>query len=106
MSDVRYEDDQVRCDDEAITIKNYYFPMASKRIPYSLIRGVERVELTGMNAMRRWRIWGSGDFIHWWNLDRHRPSKSVALVLETGHTVRPTITPNDPDAVETILTHK
>jgi hypothetical protein len=61
------------------------------------------MELTGLNAVRRWRIWGSGDFVHWWNLDPKRPSKRMALVLDTGHRICPTITPDDPDAVEQII---
>lgn len=97
-----YEDSRIRCDEQDLTIRLYY-PWGSKRIRYSSIRGVERLPLTGANKVRKWRIWGSGDFIHWWNLDVRRPQKDVALVLDVGHTVRPTITPDDPDAVERIL---
>jgi hypothetical protein len=57
----------------------------------------------GVNGVRRWRIWGSGDLRHWWNLDPRRPSKTVALVLDVGRFVRPTITPNDPATVERLL---
>ena len=103
MIDTTYEDDQVACEDADLIIRRYYFPVGVKRIPYSSIHGVSRLELTGVNAMRRWRIWGSGDFIHWWNLDPKRPHKSVALVLDVGKRVRPTITPDDPDTVERIL---
>lgn len=56
--------------------------------------------------MRKWRIWGSGDFVHWWNLDVRRPGKDVALVIDVGERILPTITPNDPDAVERILTQR
>jgi hypothetical protein len=100
---VPYEDDQVACSDIDLVIKRYYFPARSKRIPYSDIRDVTRWELTGVMALSRWRIWGSGDFVHWWNLDPKRPRKSVALVLDIGKRVKPTITPNDPDQVEQIL---
>ena len=103
MAQPTYEDDQVSCTDTELVIKRYYFPGVAKRIAYADIRGVTRLELTGINAARRWRIWGSGDFIHWWNLDPHRPSKRVALVLDVGKKVRPTITPADPEAVERIL---
>jgi hypothetical protein len=47
---------------------------------------------------------GFGDFIHWWNLDPRRPKKNVALVIDVGRRVRPTITPDDPTAVARILT--
>lgn len=38
------------------------------------------------------------------NLDAQRPGKDLALVINVGHRVRPTITPDDPRAVERILT--
>jgi hypothetical protein len=67
-----YQDGRIRCDDQALTIRLYY-PWGNKRIRDSSIRGVERLPLTGVNKVRKWRIWGSGDFIHWWNLDVRRP---------------------------------
>ena len=97
-----YQDGGIVCDDKALTIRRYY-PWGAKRIPYSSIRSVERLPLTGASTVRRWRIWGSGDFVHWWNFDAERPKKKLALVLDTGNRVRPTITPDDPDAVERIL---
>ena len=42
--------------------------------------------------------------MHWWNLDRDRPGKEVALEIDTENRIRPTITPNHPDRVERILT--
>ncbi|HVW79964.1 MAG TPA: hypothetical protein VHB69_03365 [Mycobacteriales bacterium] len=103
MADPGYADDQVACTDTDLVIKRYYLWGSSKRLPYSAIIGVRRLELTGLNAVRRWRIWGSGDFVHWWNLDPRRPRKSVALVLDIGGHVKPTITPEDPDRVEELL---
>jgi hypothetical protein len=97
-----YDDGRIACDTNGITIGRYY-PWGAKRIPYRSIRAVDRLPLTGMNKIRRWRIWGSGDFVHWWNLDPGRIHKDVALVLDIGHRVRPTITPDEPDAVERIL---
>jgi hypothetical protein len=47
---------------------------------------------------------GSGDFVHWWNLVRGRPKKQLALEIDTGHHIHPTITPDDPHTVERILT--
>jgi hypothetical protein len=97
-----YDDGTIRCDDNGLTIRRYY-PWGPKRIPYRSVKNVTRLPLTGANAVRRWRIWGSGDFIHWWNLDPHRPDKKLALVIDIGHRVRPTITPDDPEEVERIL---
>ena len=100
-----YTDSQIRCDDNGLTIRRYY-PWGAKRISYTAIKGVKALPLVGANKMRRWRIWGSGDFVHWWNLDTQRPSRSVALVIDAGRRVLPTITPDDPDAVRRILSER
>jgi hypothetical protein len=41
--------------------------------------------------------------VHWWNLDAKRPHKRLALVIDLGRHIRPTITPDDPESVERIL---
>jgi hypothetical protein len=97
-----YDDGGVACDEEGVTIRRYY-PWGAKRIPYASIKGVEELPLTGLNKMRRWRLWGSGDFVHWWNLDTGRPNKTMALVIDVGRHMRPTITPDNPETVERIL---
>ena len=104
MADNRatYKDAHIVCDDRGLLIRWYYL-WGAKRIPYTAIKGVTELPLTGLNRVRRWRLWGSGDFLHWWNLDPHRPSKSLALVLDVGHHIRPTITPDNPASVERIL---
>ena len=98
-----YDDGVVICGSDAVTIRWYYL-WGAKTIPYTMIKSVAVLPLTGANAVRRWRIWGSGDFIHWWNLDPHRPRKDTALVLDVGRLVRPTITPEDATTVQRILT--
>lgn len=97
-----YDDGRIACDSEGLVIRRYYL-WGAKRIPYASIKGVKDLPLTGVNAVRRWRIWGSGDFVHWWNLDPQRPNKELALVIDVGRRVRPTITPDDPQAVERII---
>jgi hypothetical protein len=64
---------------------------------------VKSLPLIGVNKVRRWRFWGSGDFLHWWNFDPMRAHKAVALVLDVGRWIRPTITPDDSQAVEGLL---
>jgi hypothetical protein len=100
--DAAYDDGRIRLDDESVVIRRYY-PWGEKRIPYGNLKGVTDLPLSGVNAVRRWRIWGTGDFVHWWNLDPQRPRKRRALVLDVGRRVRPTITPDQPDRVESIL---
>jgi hypothetical protein len=95
-----YDDGRIACDDMILTVRRYY-PWGTKEIPYSSIRSVKRHPLTGVRG--RWRIWGSGDFKRWWNLDPGRPHKEVALEIDVGRRIVPTITPDDPDAVERIL---
>ena len=95
-----YDDGRIACDDAALLIRQYY-PWGTKRIPYDSIRSVKRRPLRPIRG--RWRIWGSGDFKHWWNLDLGRPHKTVALEITLGRRAVPTITPDDPNAVERIL---
>jgi hypothetical protein len=97
-----YDDGGIACDEEGVVIRRYY-PWGAKRVPYATIRSVQELPLTGVNRIRRWRIWGSGDFLHWWNLDLRRPQKTLALVLDVGRHVRPTITPDNPEVIERIV---
>lgn len=102
MNGVLYDDGKIACGETALVIKRYY-PWGAKTIPYGVIRSVDRLSPLGV---RKWRLWGSGDFVHWWNLDTGRPKKELALVIDIGHHIRPTITPDDPSAVEHILTER
>jgi hypothetical protein len=98
-----YDDGGVACTDDALVIRRYYFPFGDKRIPYTKIEQVRRRPMSGWTG--RYRIWGSGDFVHWFNLDASRPGKSVMFVIKTsGGPIRPVITPDDPDRLQTELT--
>ena len=96
-----YDDGGIACDDSHLIIRHYYL-WGAKRIPYSSMRSVKKRPLTPIRG--KWRIWGSGDFVHWYNLDRQRPKKNLALEIDAGGRVRPTITPDDVETVERILT--
>lgn len=96
---IPYDDGRVALDENGILIRRYY-PWGDKRIPYASIRSVERLPPL---RVRKWRLWGSGDFVHWWNLDPGRPKKDVAIAIDVGKRIHPTITPDDPEAVERIL---
>ncbi len=95
-----YDDGRVACDEDGLVIRRYY-PWGAKRVPYDSIRGMRRRPLGTIRG--RWRLWGSGDFKHWWNLDLGRPRKSVGLEIDVGGRVIPTITPDDPDAVQRVV---
>jgi hypothetical protein len=93
-----YDDGGVACTEDALVIRRYYFPFGDKRIPYGRIELARRERMGGLTG--KYRIWGSGDFVHWYNLDAGRPAKSVQFILElSSRRVSPVITPRDPDAV-------
>jgi hypothetical protein len=100
---VVYDDGNISCDEAALIICRYY-PWGAKKIPYASIKSIEKRPLRPVRG--RWRLWGSGDFRHWYNLDFGRTKKEVALELHTGGRIIPTITPDDPNAVESILTER
>jgi hypothetical protein len=96
-----YQDGRIELTDDAVVVRGYYFPWGTKRIPYASIRALERVDLTVWRG--KGRIWGSGDFRHWANLDPQRPRKSVGFYLDLGGHVVPFLTPDDPEAFERAL---
>jgi hypothetical protein len=100
MKGMLYDDGKIACDDTSLIIRRYY-PWGAKRVPYSSIRSVKHLSPL---VVRKWRLWGSGDVVHWWNLDRDRPKKELALEIDTGRRIHPTITPDDPRRVDRILT--
>lgn len=96
-----YDDGKVACTDQELVIRNYYFFfLGAKHIPYPAIREARRVRL---GTMGRWRIHGSGDFVHWFNFDVRRPRKDSAIVIHLDGVIRPVITPDDPDRVAAVL---
>ena len=98
--DATYDDGAIRCDDDGITVR-WYYPWGSRQIPYSSIRGVRPFQLSPLRG--KWRIWGSGDLRHWFNLDLGRPRKGMGIELDCGVWVLPCITPDDPERVLSIL---
>ncbi|MGA2454993.1 MAG: hypothetical protein ABSG93_15885 [Solirubrobacteraceae bacterium] len=97
-----YEDPRIVCSADGLRISGYYVPWGSKRIPYEAIRSIRRVN-TGMLTGRA-RLWGTANPRYWANLDLQRPRKKVGFILDTGHRVRPFLTPDDPNAFEAALT--
>jgi hypothetical protein len=91
-----YADRRIRCTDEGLRIGAYY-PWGAKTVAYAQIKGVARIDLTPLRG--KLRIWGTGTFRYWANLDTKRPSKSVGLLLDLGGRISPFITPDDPVAV-------
>jgi hypothetical protein len=96
-----YDDGIITCDAEGIEIRHYYFPTGSKRVKYGQIKGLERVDMSPLKG--KLRVWGTGNFKIWANLDIKRPQKAVAFVIDNGKSVKPFVTPDDPDAFETLV---
>lgn len=99
MSD--YNDGRIECGADGLRIHMYYFPAGTKRIDYAKVRDVRRVDISAFTG--RARIWGTANPRYWANLDPARPRKKSGLVLDVGGFVKPLITPDDVDAVETVL---
>jgi hypothetical protein len=95
-----YREKEVVCGTEVLEIRSYYL-WGSKKVPYGSIKGVQRIALSPMRG--RARIWGSANVGYWANLDTSRPSKKEGLILDLGKKVKPFITPEDVDRVESIL---
>ncbi|MGH8891168.1 MAG: hypothetical protein ACRDV3_15575 [Acidothermaceae bacterium] len=93
-----YRDRWIETTGDGIRVRGYYFPWGTKRIGYSSIRSVRRVELGAFRG--RARIWGTANPRYWAGLDPARPRKRVGFVLDLGRSVRPFLTPDDPDAFE------
>lgn len=104
-----YQDPLIGIQDGELVIRRYYFPTGTKRIPLAGITGVEQYPMTKAEqypmtkATDRWRIWGSGDLIHWLNLDPRRTHKQQAFIIDLGRRAKPVVTPDDPDAFRAAL---
>jgi hypothetical protein len=96
-----YDDGIIRCDEEGIEIRRYYFPSGTKHVKYGQVKGLARIDMSPLKG--KLRIWGTGNFKIWANLDTKRPHKEVAFIIDNGKSVKPFVTPDDPDAFEAVI---
>ncbi|BAU66086.1 hypothetical protein STA3757_34880 [Stanieria sp. NIES-3757] len=111
---ILYEDKQIICDEEAITIKNYYVPLGGdKIIPYSQINSISEQKLTIWSGLSQ--IWGNltnvrernnAAKVYWSSFDPKRLFKNKAIVIDDGELVKSVITPDDQAKVFQILQAK
>ncbi len=101
---ILYEDEYIVCDDDAITIHWYYFPVGSKRLPYANIRNVREENMEFFTGAGR--IWGMGLSPEWFHLDPKRPWKRQCIILDEGNWIKSVITPENHEAVLQILREK
>ena len=99
MADL-YHDAWITCTQDSLVIRWYYL-WGPRRVPYSNIKSVRRVDLTPLRG--KMRIWGTSNPHYWASLDPVRPGKDAALILDTGGVVKAFITPDDVDAVAEII---
>ena len=97
-----YDDGRIVCGADRLEIHSYYFPFGTKSVQYEQIKGIQRIEIKGLFS-GKWRIWGTGNPRHWANLDTKRPNKKVGFVVDLGRKVSPIVTPDNPDAFESVL---
>lgn len=97
VSDAAYRDPLLQIENGALTIRRYGFPLATdRRIELGELRSAVVRPIGHWSG--QWRLWGSGDFRRWWNLDLGRRRKTHAFELDTGARFRPVVTPDDPVA--------
>jgi hypothetical protein len=96
-----YHDRWIDLTTSELVIRGYYFPWGTRRIPYSAIRTVERVNLGALTG--RARIWGTSNPTVWASLDPGRPRKTSGFLIDCGRRVRPLVTPDDPASMEECL---
>jgi hypothetical protein len=95
-----YDDGRIVLDEQGVRI-GWYYLWGAKKISYQSIRSITIFEVKVSRG--KWRLWGSGDFVHWYNLDGSRPKKSSGIEIDAGGTVRPRITPDDVSEVARII---
>jgi hypothetical protein len=97
-----YDDGTIVCGPDRLEIHSYYFPCGTKRVPYEKIQGLQRIEINGLWS-GRWRLWGTGNPRYWAHLATKRPRKKAGFVVDVGRRVSPIVTPDEPDAFESVL---
>ncbi|MDR3656766.1 MAG: hypothetical protein P4L48_14215 [Mycobacterium sp.] len=96
MGAALYDDGLLLLDDAGLTIRRYYFPLGTaKRLSYNVIRGIDVRPMGPMTGS--WRVWGTGGLRHWFPLDVGRPRKHTLVVIDAGDSVKPCVTPAEPD---------
>lgn len=104
-SNVIYDDGRVVLDDDALTLRRYYFPLGtSRRIRYGEIQGVRARPMGWLTG--KGRGWGTARPDYWLPLDLSRWRRSTLLVLDLGRRVKPAFSPAEPDVVLRLLSQR
>jgi hypothetical protein len=90
-----YDDGKIVCRPGRLEIHSYYSPFGTKSVPYTEIKGLQRIEIKGLLS-GKWRIWGTGNPRYWANLDLQRPRKKVGFVVTSEARSVPSSPPTTP----------
>ena len=63
-----YDDGPIVCGPDRLEIHSYYFPVGTKCVSYTQIKGLQRIEINSVMS-GKWRFWGTGNPRYWANLD-------------------------------------
>lgn len=99
----RYEDDVILLGEDDLTIKSYLWGGNARRIAYRSVRGIEVFEMGLWTGRFRMVGISIGRPRNWIPFGRSRTNKRTAISLDVGRLLRPTIVPDDPEAVDGIL---
>ena len=102
MTELLYEDNQVKIYKELIQIRKYFFPLAtSKTIMFNDIETVGLVNSDGVT--HRWGVCGKY-LNNWFPLDNERKNKKKFIEIQIkGRKIKPSITPDEPEKVLQII---
>ena len=80
MKTMLYQDSLVELSYDTITFNRYYFPFGRKKLS---VANIDTIRISKYNGPSRiWRLWGTGDFLHWFPLDWKRPQRDALFVLK------------------------
>ena len=98
-----YSDKHLSIFEDKIQFKSWVLPWGKKNVNVSHVKKISERKM-GMYSGRL-RISGTGNFRDWFHFDATRPSKSMAIVLETDYKIykRLWITPERHSAALNVL---
>ena len=76
----QYKDKLIEISTDAITFKNYYFPVCSKSIKLSEIEYIKEKPATMSNGL--WRLHGTSNFRTWFPADYNRLGRDKIFIMK------------------------
>ena len=77
---ILYSDKLIVIKKDSILFRYYYFPTLSGKLVH--FRDIEKIVIKKPTFITgKYRIWGTGDFIHWFPFDGKRSIRDVIFIL-------------------------